>query len=108
MPSIRSFGEPDSVILNPDANVIVRTFRCNRDLTAFGSVLRRVVQEIRQELNQPTRVSVDTNRLVRNSNGQPMPATFELRMRRLYGLVDDPSKFNRLLADFQLTATDAG
>jgi hypothetical protein len=100
--------DSDSVILNPDANVVVRALRRNRDFTAFRRVLRRVVQEVRQELDQPGGVSIDKNRIVRNSYGQPVPETLELRMRRLDSLVDDGSQLNRLLVDLQLTATDAG
>jgi hypothetical protein len=40
--------DSDSVIVNSDANVLVRAFRRNRDFTAFERVLRRVVQEVRQ------------------------------------------------------------
>ena len=94
--------------MNPDANVLVRALRRDRDFTALGRVLRCVVQKVRQELNQPARVPIDKNRIVLNSNGQPVPATLELRMRCLYGLVDNRSEFNRFLVDLQLAATDAG
>ena len=60
-----SEADPQTIVLNPDHNLVHDSFRAYDNLPAWWRVLRCIIQQIRDYLGQPSRVAVDADTLPR-------------------------------------------
>jgi hypothetical protein len=69
--------------------------RCaERNASAFGRVLRGVVEQVAHDLHQPLRIGVDLQRLIGQGDGQMVPAGAYPRFAGLHRLLHDRTQCN--------------
>jgi hypothetical protein len=74
---------------------------------AFVGVLRRIVQQVADDLDKPGLIAFQSHRPRRKRNGQMMPARLDQRAARLDRAVDDSREVERLARECDLTLRDA-
>ena len=100
--------DPDARVPDPHDGLAALSPGLQADQPPRLGVLDGVVQQVPEDLLQPRRVGLQQDRLVRERDGQRVPALLERRPDRLDRTLDDRGEAHDLLAELDLPLGDPG
>ena len=101
-------GDPDAGVAHTNHDVASIAVRGHEDPAALPGVLRRVVQEVADDLGEASQVAEYAQRVGRDLDGQRVVPCVDQRAARLDGARDDRRDLDRLAPEVDLPLRDAG
>jgi len=99
--------DADAMVAHANHRAIALDARVQLDLRALLAVLRRVVQQVGDDLREPREVAVQPQRLRERAHVQRLAACFEVRLRRLDAVRDHRIEVDLLALEHDLALADA-
>ncbi|SAK70290.1 hypothetical protein AWB77_02938 [Caballeronia fortuita] len=90
--------DADAAVAHGDAHFVAKLFRFDRDLAVFETVLRRVRQQIAEDLRDPHVVADDVKRRIRQLHRELVPLSVERGLHGLDGGRNRRREIDRFLA----------
>lgn len=100
-------GDAHAVVRDGELDLVVGGAGRDADVAAAGGVLRRVRQQVRDDLRQAHWIRIDDQARARHVHGERVALFSDQHCRRLHGAADDGRELHRRLLQLDFAARDA-